>query len=82
AILDERIRVIPNPADKYVYVEIGKQGDYEMRLLNEVGQLIATRRTRQIDVLNTANLVSGIYFLQILDKLNNTIHAQKIIVQH
>lgn len=76
-------RIQPNPADKYVYVEMPAQGDYELQLLNGNGQLMDIRHTPQIDIFNTENLPAGIYFLQATDKQNGKqIAAQKVAVVH
>jgi len=77
------LRIMPNPADKYLYVEMGMQGNYEFDLINEAGQVIARKETRQVDNFDTENLANGTYFLRILDKNNlNEIVTQKVIVQH
>ncbi|MDB5283728.1 MAG: hypothetical protein JWO06_2803 [Bacteroidota bacterium] len=79
----ELIRIIPNPANKYAYVEIGTPGDYEFQLLNETGQLITSKQTKQVDIFDTENLASGVYFLKVVDRKNTkkTI-TRKIVVQH
>ena len=76
-------RMMPNPADKYLYVEMGMQGNYEFDLINENGQVINKKETRQVDNFNTENLSNGIYLLQVSDKGNlHKFYSQKIIVQH
>ncbi|MDB5283578.1 MAG: Protein of unknown function precursor [Bacteroidota bacterium] len=79
----ELIRIIPNPANKYAYVEIGTPGDYEFQLLNETGQLLSAKQTRQVDIFDTENLSNGVYFLKVVDRKNpdNTM-TRKIVVQH
>ena len=82
-IITDRIRIQPNPADKYVYVEMGNQGNYEMQLLNEMGQLIDKKETRQVDIFDTEKLAAGIYFIKTIDKATlNEVVTQKIIVAH
>jgi hypothetical protein len=77
------LRLIPNPADKYLYVEMGMQGNYEFDLLNITGQVIDKKETRQIDNFDTEFLASGTYFLQVLDKCNaNKAITQKLVIQH
>ena len=77
------LRVIPNPADKYAYVEIGAQGNYTFQLINETGQLIDKKETRQVDVFNTEVLSAGVYFIQVLDRNTNTeVANRKIVIQH
>ena len=80
---DKLIRVQPNPADKYIYVEIGMQGNYEFDLFNTNGQLIDKRETPQIDYFDTEHLPAGAYLLRVLDKNSNTeIGTKKIVVVH
>jgi hypothetical protein len=85
------LRVLPNPADKYLYVEMGmpateqsgKQGIYEFELFNESGQLIATKETRQVDIFDTEGLAAGVYFIKVLDKNNSTqVITKQVVVQH
>jgi hypothetical protein len=77
------LRVLPNPADKYLYVEMGMQGNYEFYLLNAFGQEIEKKETRQVDIFDTEHLASGVYFLQVIDEKSlNKIITQKILVQH
>jgi hypothetical protein len=76
-------RIIPNPADKYVYVEMGVQGNYEFELLNEPGQVIATKQTKQVDIFDTEKLITGVYFLRVIDKNTNAeIGVRKVVVEH
>jgi hypothetical protein len=81
---DTRIlRIQPNPADKYVYVEMGAPGNYEFELLNEVGQLITAKQTRQVDIFDTEYLAAGVYFIKIIDvRSSQLITSRKIVVQH
>jgi hypothetical protein len=70
-------RIQPNPADKYAYVEMPMQGNFTFELINEAGQLIERKQTRQVDIFNTESLPNGIYFLKV-----NGAHGQQIVVQH
>jgi hypothetical protein len=77
------LRIMPNPADKYLYVEMGKQGDYEFDLLNSLGQVVASKQTRQVDIFDTEGLASGIYILRVLDKGNaKSLLSRKVVVGH
>jgi Secretion system C-terminal sorting domain len=80
---DLLLRLQPNPADKYVYVEMGNQGNYQFDLLNALGQLIATKQTRQVDIFDTENLANGVYLLRATDRLSpNAPVTKKLVVQH
>ena len=74
---------MPNPADKYLYVEMGMQGNYEFDLINETGQILATRQTRQVDIFDTGNLANGVYFIRVVDKATGAeIETRKVVVVH
>lgn len=76
-------KVMPNPADKYAYVEMGMQGNYEFDLLNMDGQILATKQTKQVDIFNTENIAAGVYFVKVIDKSTGAdISTKKIVVVH
>lgn len=76
-------RIMPNPADKYIYVEMGMQGDYEFELMNSEGQVIANKQTHQVDIFDTESLAGGVYLVRVLERQSNTmIGVQKVVVAH
>ncbi|MDB5283406.1 MAG: hypothetical protein JWO06_2481 [Bacteroidota bacterium] len=81
--ISDGIRIQPNPADKYVYVEMEMQGDYELQLLNESGQLLTKRETGQIEIFDTEKLAGGIYFIKTIYKKSQIeIVTKKLVVAH
>jgi hypothetical protein len=78
----QELRILPNPADKYIYVEMGMQGDYEFDLLNEDGRVMASRQTRQVDNFDTERLSAGIYYLRVLNKTSNSSITKEIAIIH
>jgi hypothetical protein len=77
------LRIMPNPADKYIYVEMGTQGNYEFDLLNSVGQVVDIKETRQVDIFDTEGLANGVYVLRVIDRDNaDRIFTQKVVVGH
>jgi hypothetical protein len=77
------LRVMPNPADKYLYVEMGMQGDYEFQLLNGLGQIVDTKETRQVDIFDTEHLAAGEYFVKAIDRSNEAINIiKKVVISH
>ena len=78
----QRLRIIPNTADKYAYVEMGMQGNYQFELLNDAGQILDKKETEQVDIFDTEHLASGVYILQILNKTTNQITTSKLVVAH
>ncbi len=82
-IENQQPRVIPNPANKYAYVEMGMQGNYEFDLMNVAGQLMERKKTRQVDIFDTEHLASGAYFVKVIDKATGAeIATKKIAVVH
>ena len=76
-------RVIPNPANKYAYVEMGMQGNYKFELLNISGQVIDTKETRQVDIFDTEQLAAGAYFIRVIDKTTGVeLAVKKVVVAH
>jgi len=76
-------RIMPNPADKYAYVEMGMQGNYEFDLLNVAGQIVDKKQTPQVDIFDTEHLASGVYFIRVIDKATGAeIAAGKVVVAH
>jgi hypothetical protein len=79
----EQPSISPNPADKYMYIEMPQQGNYTFELLNANGQLIVSRETKQVDIINTESLESGVYFLRITDPhTNHELSTVKLAVKH
>ena len=76
------LHIMPNPADKYLYVEMGMQGNYEFDLMNAIGQLVDKKETRQVDIFDTEHLASGEYFLRVKNKLTGSEVTRKMIVTH
>lgn len=76
------LRVFPNPADKAFYIEMPAQGNYVFELLNEAGQVVERRETKQVDIINVQGLPSGQYFLSVTDKSGRGLSTLPVIVQH
>lgn len=80
---DNPVRVQPNPANKYFYTEMPLQGNYVFELINQAGQLIDKKETRQVDIFNTENLPNGVYYLKVSDRNNPMlISSQQVVIQH
>ncbi len=80
---ETQIRVQPNPTDKAFYIEMPMQGNYVFELTNKTGQIVERRETKQVDIINTENTISGIYFLTVRASGSNKVIAlKKVVVQH
>jgi hypothetical protein len=76
-------KIMPNPANKYAYVEIGMQGNYEFDLLNTNGQVVDKKETPQIDIFDTEHIAAGSYFIRVIDKITgNEVATKKVAVVH
>jgi Pregnancy-associated plasma protein-A/Secretion system C-terminal sorting domain len=65
ALLEKKIRLYPNPSDRFVNVEIpcGQSGKWI--LLNAIGQEIDQKNFLGQDKIDTASISKGLYFIQI-----------------
>ena len=80
---NQLLRIMPNPADKYAYVEVSAQGNYEFELLTESGQIIDKKGTKQVDIFDTERLANGVYVVRVIDKASGIeIITKKVVVAH
>lgn len=77
----DHVTVYPNPADNVIYFKSDYLFDYEISLINLMGQCVAKKDIYDKNGnISTANLVSGIYILRFKSQVD---HAdKKIIIQH
>ncbi|HMQ49959.1 MAG TPA: hypothetical protein PKA00_20995 [Saprospiraceae bacterium] len=75
------VRIFPNPSQGWLKfdLETGGYEDYELRLINMVGQVVYSGMMRP--ELSIHHLENGIYMLGILDKRNKHYTFQRIILQ-
>ena len=76
------ISAYPNPANAFVNIETKIVGAYTLTVYNLSGQAVSTQSgtNNGLVKLNTTNLVTGNYFVEVLGK--NQKAVTKIIVQH
>ena len=80
---NDPLRIQPNPANKYAYVEMGMQGNYIFQLLDATGKLLSQKQTPQIDIFDTEQLPNGIYFISVKDRSSNAeIANRRVVVAH
>jgi hypothetical protein len=82
-LVQNNLRVLPNPTDKNLYVQMSNTGNYEFQLLSTLGQVIDIKESLQKSAFNTQRLAGGIYFIKAIDK-NNTINSvtKKVVITH
>ena len=80
------IKVFPNPANDHITINYGNfasMSGYTLKITNNLGQVVFTTPINQqssyIDLSNWSG--NGIYFVQLIDPLNNTIENRKIVIQ-
>jgi hypothetical protein len=78
-----RLNVQPNPANKYVYVEVGKPGNYDITLHDITGKQLLQAHTPQVTIFDAENLPNGTYLLTVTDVLTNAVvESRRVLVQH
>jgi hypothetical protein len=80
------LRIYPNPATTHIYIDNGNytsMAGYTIMIKNNLGQTVFTSLINQqqfyIDLLTWSG--NGIYFVHIIDAVNNTIEVKKIVLQ-
>jgi hypothetical protein len=81
-----KIMVYPNPTKDYITVNYGNlalMNGCKLNINNSMGQVVYTTSiTEQYSTINLSNLGGiGMYFVNILDKLNNLIESKKLILK-
>ena len=80
------IKVFPNPANSHITIDFGNfesMNGYTLTITNSIGQTVYTtpinEQSSYIDLSTWGG--NGIYFVQIINTLNNTIENRKIVLQ-
>jgi hypothetical protein len=80
--LKDRIRISPNPCDEYASITPGNNwADGFLRLFDSRGMLVLEKQFVTGELLVTAKLSPGIYFLQLVAR-NGDIFSARLIVDH
>lgn len=77
------ISIYPNPTNKTLFIELGKNyEDVSVQVKNVLGQILQLKNYKSIDNIEfSLNGESGIYFVTISDNENKTIYHQKVVKQ-
>ena len=80
------LTIKPNPAKDFVEISLlnSKSDFYKIEIRDVNDQLLYSESTiqcREIKLLNTSKLISGIYLLKVIEENGNLIHSKLIIVQ-
>ena len=72
--------VFPNPATDIISVYMNKDGRYDIRLSNMLGQTLFTGKFANETILSVNDLNKGLYFIKIRELDGNTVIVKKISV--
>jgi hypothetical protein len=76
-----RTSIYPNPATDVINIVFDKNGEYLVRIMDISGKTVYTNQVNADRMILSGNeMVSGVYFVQISDNLNNTI-TKKLVVK-
>lgn len=76
-----RVEIYPNPATDLINIVFDKNAEYSVRIMDISGKVIYTNSVNaERLVISENSMVSGIYFVQIIDADNNSI-TKKLIVK-
>ncbi|MFA8449705.1 MAG: lamin tail domain-containing protein [Bacteroidales bacterium] len=79
---DNKFKVYPQPAKKYLTISPAKEGNYKVRIMNIQGQTVKTLQNNQIgERINITDLNGGNYIIQMINLDNNSVEVKKLIIQ-
>lgn len=83
---ENTIKVYPNPANTYIYIDYGdyqKMNGYQIKIVNSNGQQVFhTSVAQQLSYIELNGWTGkGLYFIHIIDPWGNTIETKKIILK-
>lgn len=76
------INIYPNPASKEVFIKLNKEDDYSYRLVDIRGRRILNDTFKNTTRIETTNLQTGVYFLQLHQERTNLTVVKKLIIQN
>jgi len=79
-IIQNNIKVYPNPANQMMTINGLDNINYNFKLINIVGQTMIDIQNNASNVIDTSNLAEGIYFASF--EINNRIITKKIFIKH
>lgn len=72
------VNVFPNPTLGQLNVQLEKNNNYTLLILNTLGQVILSQAADMQTTIDLKDINSGIYFLKVMDK-NHTLYTTRII---
>lgn len=81
--LDKFVSIYPNPINNVFYLDIESNSvvDYELKVLNIIGQEISKQNIKEkTNTIYIKGLESGVYFIQLWNKSEKLVASKKLIV--
>ena len=80
------IRVFPNPANQFMYVQLSEKGRYKIELLNAASQVVHSgnftlSQPGQLYTLQRGSLPNGAYLLRVVNELTQQISTLNILIK-
>jgi len=76
------VNIYPNPLSNELHIDMSNNEMFTYKVFSVSGQLIFDHKIEQSTVVNTSQLASGVYFLQLTEVKSNKRLTKKIIVSH
>lgn len=75
--INQSVLIYPNPANNYVTVEL--DGEFDIILFNQLGQLILNKQANSIINVNVSDYAKGVYTIQLIKDKQST--YKKLIIE-
>jgi hypothetical protein len=79
---NQNVKIIPNPAFDLISIETDNEGPIEIRITNQLGQIIDNRsfdNSAQMKNLDISHLPNGIYTIQIFFQNNGAVSTKQFV---
>ncbi len=73
-----KVRIYPNPADDYLYIDVSGNADYTVQAFNLFGELILDQPN--VKRLFTGNLPAGVYYVHIVYGKDNSLLIRRMVI--
>jgi hypothetical protein len=76
-------KAYPNPANESIIIELKNISDYQIKILNNLGQVLSDNTIRSNkEFINTSAYPNGIYFIKVQNLASSAIFYDKIVISH
>jgi hypothetical protein len=78
---DEKFMIFPNPANEYATIQMHEDVNYTLSVFSAKGKLIATQNFKGSTTLNTENIATGSYIIEVQSDELGTVNRKILIKQ-